>query len=29
VVGHASRRYTVGFNVNGSTSALLTGTVRV
>lgn len=28
-VGHASRRYTVGFNVNGSTSALLTGTVRV
>lgn len=28
-VGHESRRYTVGFNVNGSTSALLTGTVRV
>lgn len=27
-VGHESRRYTVGFNVNGSTSALLTGTVR-
>lgn len=29
MVGHASRRYTVGFNVNGSTSALLSGTVRV
>jgi len=29
MVGHESRRYTVGFNVNGSTSALLTGTVRV
>jgi hypothetical protein len=28
-VGHESRRYTVGFNVNGSTSALLSGTVRV
>ena len=28
-VGHESRRYTVGFQVNGSTSALLTGTVRV
>ena len=28
-VGHESRRYTVGFNVNGATSALLTGTVRV
>lgn len=28
-VGHESRQYTVGFNVNGSTSALLTGTVRV
>jgi hypothetical protein len=28
-VGHESRRYRVGFNVNGSTSALLTGTVRV
>ena len=28
-VGHESRRYTVPFNVNGSTSALLTGTVRV
>lgn len=28
-VGHESRRYTVGFNVNGSTSALLTNTVRV
>jgi hypothetical protein len=28
-VGHESRRYTVAFNVNGSTSALLTGTVRV
>jgi len=28
-VGHESRRYTVDFNVNGSTSALLTGTVRV
>ena len=28
-VGHESRRYTVGFNVNGGTSALLTGTVRV
>jgi len=28
-VGHESRRYTVGFNVNGSSSALLTGTVRV
>ena len=28
-VGHESRRYTVGFNVNGSTSALLTGTERV
>lgn len=27
-VGHASRQYRVGFNVNGSTSALLTGTVR-
>jgi hypothetical protein len=29
MVGHASRQYSVGFNVNGSTSALLTGTVRV
>lgn len=29
LVGHAARKYTVGFNVNGSTSALLTGTVRV
>lgn len=29
MVGHAARKYTVGFNVNGSTSALLTGTVRV
>ena len=29
MVGHESRRYTVGFNVNGSTSALLSGTVRV
>jgi len=28
-VGHESRRYRVGFNVNGATSALLTGTVRV
>jgi hypothetical protein len=28
-VGHESRRYTVGFNVNGATSALLSGTVRV
>lgn len=28
-VGHESRRYTVGFNVNGSTSALLSGTERV
>ncbi len=28
-VGHESRQYRVGFNVNGSTSALLTGTVRV
>lgn len=28
-VGHESRRYRVGFNVNGSTSELLTGTVRV
>ena len=28
-VGHESRRDRVGFNVNGSTSALLTGTVRV
>lgn len=28
-VGHESRRYTVPFNVNGSTSDLLTGTVRV
>lgn len=28
-VGHESRRYTVGFQVNGSTSALLSGTVRV
>ncbi|MFM9656835.1 major capsid protein [Streptomyces scabiei] len=28
-VGHESRRYTVGFNVNGGTSALLSGTVRV
>jgi hypothetical protein len=28
-VGHESRRYTVPFNVNGSTSALLEGTVRV
>jgi hypothetical protein len=28
-VGHESRRYRVGFNVNGSTSTLLTGTVRV
>jgi hypothetical protein len=28
-VGHESRRYRVGFNVNGSTSALLSGTVRV
>lgn len=28
-VGHESRLYTVPFNVNGSTSALLTGTVRV
>jgi hypothetical protein len=28
-VGHESRQYTVGFNVNGSTSALLTGTARV
>lgn len=28
-VGHESRRYTVPFNVNGSTSALLTGTERV
>ncbi|WP_328436884.1 major capsid protein [Streptomyces sp. NBC_00444] len=28
-VGHESRRYRVGFNVNGSTSALHTGTVRV
>jgi hypothetical protein len=28
-VGTESRLYTVGFNVNGSTSALLTGTVRV
>lgn len=27
-VGHESRQYRVGFNVNGSTSALLTGTVR-
>lgn len=29
MVGHASRQYSVGFNVNGSTSALLSGTVRV
>jgi len=28
-VGHESRQYRVGFNVNGSTSALLSGTVRV
>jgi len=28
-VGHESRRYTVGFNVNGATSTLLSGTVRV
>jgi hypothetical protein len=28
-VGHESRRYRVGFNVNGSTSALHSGTVRV
>ncbi|MDJ1137920.1 major capsid protein [Streptomyces iconiensis] len=28
-VGHESRRYRVGFNVNGSTSALHAGTVRV
>jgi hypothetical protein len=28
-VGHESRRYRVTFNVNGSTSALLSGTVRV
>jgi hypothetical protein len=28
-VGHESRQYRVGFNVNGSTSDLLTGTVRV
>lgn len=28
-VGHESRQYRVGFNVNGSTSALLAGTVRV
>jgi hypothetical protein len=28
-VGHESRRYTVGFQVNGSTSDLLSGTVRV
>lgn len=27
-VGHESRQYRVGFNVNGSTSALLSGTVR-
>ena len=27
-VGHESRQYRVGFNVNGSTSALLAGTVR-
>lgn len=28
-VGHESRRYTVGFQVNGSTSDLLSGAVRV
>jgi hypothetical protein len=28
-VGHESRRYRVGFNVNGATSALHSGTVRV
>ena len=28
-VGHESRRYTVGFQVNGATSALLSGTIRV
>lgn len=28
-VGHESRQYRVAFNVNGSTSALLSGTVRV
>ncbi|MBE4788403.1 major capsid protein [Streptomyces caniscabiei] len=28
-VGHESRQYRVGFNVNGSTSALHSGTVRV